>query len=431
FFGGDPIEHAPRLENIHVSAWVRGSAQDQSLYFDNGANAKAQILFQNHNIRVTWGIQGIPFDITQFTIYPLPDSAFVFFECPVQISGTVHSTIIFGAAGDIGLEDDILYAGTDSTSGEVAADETAKLVLVSEGNIKILNTPANGWNNMAAGRDIIINALLITLDSDSGHFTFDQQNDTWDTTYTGPSPDQRGIIRLTGGVYQKFRGYVHRSNNGGTGYLKDYDYDQRLRYWNLPIFLHPDHAVVPEVLDFDTLLIDSTATDSVRLVLTDRALIDIPLDSTGVFTTSERLYVFDSTLYVPVIFAPTANGTFSEEILVYIEGNRYAIPVQGVCGEIEDASGDAVLQPSTFRLSAYPNPFNPVTTIQFSLIKNESVTLSIYNTSGQLVETLLDEVYGAGEHRVQFEGTALPSGLYFARLQSSKHTAVQKLLLLK
>ncbi|MBU1921393.1 T9SS type A sorting domain-containing protein, partial [bacterium] len=124
-------------------------------------------------------------------------------------------------------------------------------------------------------------------------------------------------------------------------------------------------------------------------------------------------------------------GTFSEEILVYIEGNRYAIPVQGVCGEIEDASGDGILQPSKFTLSAYPNPFNPVTTIQFSLIKNESVTLSIYNTAGQLVETLLDEVYNAGEHRVQFDGAALSSGLYFARLQSAERTTVQKLLLLK
>jgi hypothetical protein len=314
-------------------------------------------------------------------------------------------------------------------TGEVAQDETAKLVLVSEDKIKILNTWANGRDHQAQGSDIVINAVMVALDSDSGHFTFDEQNDNWES-YLGPTPDERGRIHLTGSVFQKFKGYVHRSNNSGTGYLKDYKHDQRLNYWSLPIFENPDFELEPQVLEFDSVEMGDIITDSIRIVLVDRALIDIPQITEGEFTTSQRLYVFDSTLYVPVTFSPPELGDFAAEIPAYIEGNYYTIPVTGVGVEIEAADPNPEII-SSFSFSAYPNPFNPTTTIQFSLTKNEKVTLALYNTSGQLVQTLVDEVRSAGEHRVQLSGTALPSGVYFARLQSAAHIATHKLLLLK
>ena len=430
FAGPIPVEFAPELESIHTTAWVTGNAQDQGHYYDNGENDKALVWFGGLSMHYCWGVQGEPFDSTQFTEVTLSDSAFIYFDCPVEIWGMVSSVIVFGAA-DIGLADDVYYTSLDFADDyAIPESATEKLVLVSEKNIKILNTPANGRENEAEGSSIVICGLLVALDDDSGHFTFDQQNDTWDT-YQGPTPDERGRIHLRGGVYQKYRGYVHRSNHGGTGYLKDYQWDARLRYWDLPIFLSPDFEITPANLNFGDVVINTIRLDSVLIELDHEALIDVPWVS-GLFDVNP-IYTFDSLVYIRVIFAPYLQdlGTHTIEIPYYIEGNRYTFTVSATAVLTDEASEDFILQPSSFSLSAFPNPFNPETTIRFTSANSETVSLAIYNTSGQLVQTLANDTYTTGEHIVQFDGAALPSGVYFALLRSSQHTATHKLLLLK
>ena len=77
-----------------------------------------------------------------------------------------------------------------------------------------------------------------------------------------------------------------------------------------------------------------------------------------------------------------------------------------------------VLQPSSFTLSSYPNPFNPSTTIAFSLPQAQIVRLAVYDITGREVAVLADELFVAGEHQVTFDGTQLPSGIYFARIET-------------
>ncbi len=72
-------------------------------------------------------------------------------------------------------------------------------------------------------------------------------------------------------------------------------------------------------------------------------------------------------------------------------------------------------------LPAYPNPFNMNTTIPFSLSRAEKVELSIYNTRGQLVKTLVNGEKGAGLHNIHWDGmdsqqNMVPSGIYFYKL---------------
>lgn len=87
--------------------------------------------------------------------------------------------------------------------------------------------------------------------------------------------------------------------------------------------------------------------------------------------------------------------------------------------------------PSQFALSNFPNPFNPLTTIQFSMPQPGHATLSLFDVNGRQIETLLDDNLTTGEYNVSFDGANLPSGTYFARLQANTTAATHKIVLLK
>jgi hypothetical protein len=88
--------------------------------------------------------------------------------------------------------------------------------------------------------------------------------------------------------------------------------------------------------------------------------------------------------------------------------------------------------PGTFRLEQnYPNPFNPSTTIRYALGQRGGVRLLVFNTLGQQVAALVDEVQDAGVHNVEFNGSNLASGVYFYRIQAGSFTEAKRLLLLR
>ena len=88
--------------------------------------------------------------------------------------------------------------------------------------------------------------------------------------------------------------------------------------------------------------------------------------------------------------------------------------------------------PAAFTLQQnYPNPFNPSTTIRFSLPHRSHVTLTLSNMIGQQVAALVNGEIGAGSHEVKFDGSRLPSGVYFYRLQAGSYTDTKKLLLVR
>ncbi len=92
---------------------------------------------------------------------------------------------------------------------------------------------------------------------------------------------------------------------------------------------------------------------------------------------------------------------------------------------------DPILHPSSFILSAYPNPFNAQTTIQFDLPSAGDVSLELYDVLGRKVETILDQNMTAGAHVIRYDAAHLSSGVYFARLTAGELTSAHKLLLLK
>ncbi len=81
--------------------------------------------------------------------------------------------------------------------------------------------------------------------------------------------------------------------------------------------------------------------------------------------------------------------------------------------------------------SAYPNPFNPSTNIPFDLPQSERVTITVYNTLGEIITTLVDRQMKAGSHRVTFKAADLASGIYIYQMRTDNFSTSRKMLLIK
>ena len=100
---------------------------------------------------------------------------------------------------------------------------------------------------------------------------------------------------------------------------------------------------------------------------------------------------------------------------------------------VANVSGEAsVIMPSELTLSkAYPNPFNPSTSMNVYVPADGMVSLTVYNVMGQEVATLHSGNMAAGSHTVTWNASQMTSGLYFVRAESTEGVAVQKVMLMK
>lgn len=86
----------------------------------------------------------------------------------------------------------------------------------------------------------------------------------------------------------------------------------------------------------------------------------------------------------------------------------------------------------TFKLfDAYPNPFNPTTTIQYSISSSGIVRVTVFNTTGEEVRELVNEFNSAGNYEINFFADELSSGIYFYRIQTASFVETKKMILLK
>ncbi|MDH3216795.1 MAG: M6 family metalloprotease domain-containing protein [Candidatus Krumholzibacteria bacterium] len=145
----------------------------------------------------------------------------------------------------------------------------------------------------------------------------------------------------------------------------------------------------------------------------------------------------DSEIINPSLIASDERRFVDEGVLL---DNRYEYVLLVVLGNGSELRS----QPVTARTASLalellqndPNPFNPSTRIRFLLPNRTRAGLSIYDTSGRRVVTLIDEVLGAGANEVYWDGTnatgaKVASGVYYYRLQAENRVLTKKLLLLK
>ena len=100
-------------------------------------------------------------------------------------------------------------------------------------------------------------------------------------------------------------------------------------------------------------------------------------------------------------------------------------------GESSVGIGDEII-PLTYALHPnYPNPFNPVTHIQFTIPEPTDVKLQIFDLLGKQVDVLVNEMLPIGHHQVIWNPRNLSSGFYFYKLEAGSFIQTRKMILLK
>jgi hypothetical protein len=108
------------------------------------------------------------------------------------------------------------------------------------------------------------------------------------------------------------------------------------------------------------------------------------------------------------------------------------VTLQCLEGPPDAVTPQPTITPAVFKLNPpLPNPFNPTTTINYELPAASFVSLKVYDTVGRLVETLAEGQMAEGSHKVTFDGSGLPSGVYLYRLNAGENSATRKMVLLK
>ena len=197
-------------------------------------------------------------------------------------------------------------------------------------------------------------------------------------------------------------------------------------------FTVPLAGVVPPG---EALLVGNAAVPGVDVVIPDNTLHD---RSSGIYVLSApmppgaRPYQWAHRIRAGVTYYDEANwysqypapagAKQAAGVEVLLEGLTAVASEAAAAGEV----------PAAYALeAAYPNPFNPATTIRFDLPEAVAVELVVFDVLGREVARLVDGPLGAGRHLVRFEASGLPSGVYLYRLQAGAFTQTRSMMLAK
>jgi hypothetical protein len=137
-----------------------------------------------------------------------------------------------------------------------------------------------------------------------------------------------------------------------------------------------------------------------------------------------QLIAFD---FTPVSgFTGESSVEFAELILVGLYGTK----ITANTNSFSILSGSLIPERTSLQES-YPNPFNPVTTINYDLSDEGSIQIMVYDALGRMVEQLVNKQQQAGSYEIQWDASGFSSGVYFVRMSAPNFTKTQKLLLVK
>jgi hypothetical protein len=134
------------------------------------------------------------------------------------------------------------------------------------------------------------------------------------------------------------------------------------------------------------------------------------------------------------IFGHCANATANNGAVEF-NSSRFSTsadrPKLTIIYSTTDVKTEGTLLPSGFRLEAYPNPFNPNTTISYMLDKAGQVSLNVMDLNGRIVDHIVNAYQSTGEHHIQWNASRFSSGIYLVTLTSGNKQTVKKVTLMK
>jgi hypothetical protein len=148
---------------------------------------------------------------------------------------------------------------------------------------------------------------------------------------------------------------------------------------------------------------------------------------------STSIQVSDASSDVTGLLKPeVADIDGSTPVFAFVGGNYINVYFDNFSWVPTDVNDGSNSLPEIFSLEQnYPNPFNPSTSIQFRIPENSFVSLKIYNVLGKEVSTLINEEKNAGAYEVNFNASALSSGVYFYKLEAGNFVQTRKMVLMK
>jgi len=307
----------------------------------------------------------------------------------------------------------------------------------------LLETSENGFAFVTANTELGLTNSLVLVESEADT----TGTNTITITRTNPSPRGYNVMAtISEGEAWTIGGLPHPMNvlNGGLIYFPHGSLNEDIRlHIELPGFAH-DHG-------------DSVSYGGGNIV----GGVDFHVIVNDEIVTP---YYFDTPLFVGMVFKRgllNNLGIDPQDLALYFaieQGDTIAFDTTGISNTVVDSvrnrifsnvahfsslaiaqNPDAVSAPeedivvpsSSTLYPAYPNPFNPSTNIKYSLHNAAETHISVYNTMGQLVATLVDGYRYAGNHQITFNGSDLSSGIYFIKMSTGEFAQTRKLILMK
>ena len=341
---------------------------------------------------------------------------------PVVVSGTVRSsqggTLIPARIMLFDVENE-----TQDTNGE--------FIFNSFGGVRRIEVDAEGFYPYVDNLDISPDAhslnLDIVLSPALAAFSENWESGTSNWTMEGPWVLQNELA---------VSGYAITDSWGGRGF-----YGLNCNVWiqtASPVSLPSTGNIM---LSFDQHLYTEFVYDSVRVeISTDNSNWQMIFHDFGQKDWWHRKYVSLNNYAGQDLYFRFRLTDISEDPGLVDPGwtldNIKVVSGTATCNVTSASDEHLPALPVTLLHPNYPNPFNPETTLKFSLSRDSSVRLDIYNLKGQKVRQLASSFYPTGTHTLRWDGTddngsALGSGIYFSRLTAGGVTKTQKMVLMK
>ncbi len=240
------------------------------------------------------------------------------------------------------------------------------------------------------------------------------------------NPEIVGYYDTPGGVYdiESSEGYVYVADDYELGI---YDCAELHGIWDLQISedSHNFEYVSPGSTAIWELTLTNAAEQAVDIlsVTIDSAAFNVEFDDAITLEPDEEASV-------PVTFAPRETRAYFGALTIHTERRDVVIELLGT-GEPQSAPEESTLANEFELYSAFPNPFNSQTVISYSLPRRAMVDLRVFDLSGRTVANLSEGFKSRGLHRIAWEVSDLPSGIYLLRLHGSGQSRLAKITLIR